>query len=346
MAKQSKSSQVETSVKDPLDLWSTRPDVVRRFLEQRPDYEQLCTEIAYILNKKLKAQNIETSAVVWRAKTLNSFLNKLGRKKYTDPFQDITDFAGVRVVCLYLKDIPSIERIVNDEFEVLEKVDKLNNKGVDQFGYGAIHFVVKLGKGASGARYDDLKDLLCEIQVRTVLQDAWAIIDHHLVYKNESDVPSALQRKLNSLAGLFETADDQFERVRAERMAYLAEVSKSQSDPQRFLDNELNQDSLLQYLQWKFPELPVEAYKGDLSSSLELLDKQRFPKLSDIDSKIERAKHNLEKLNAEPNVKKDSLFQNSISQMFLALVLADKSTRDSLGVPPGLEGVLEKYIVQ
>jgi ppGpp synthetase/RelA/SpoT-type nucleotidyltranferase len=60
-------------------------------------------------------------------------------------------------------------------------------------------------------RYDDLKKLVCEIQVRTVLQDAWAIIDHHLSYKQESDVPKILRRKLNSLAGLVETAHDQFD---------------------------------------------------------------------------------------------------------------------------------------
>jgi ppGpp synthetase/RelA/SpoT-type nucleotidyltranferase len=81
------------------------------------------------------------------------------------------------------------------------------------------------------------------MQVRTVVQDAWAIIQHHLVYKRESQVPSHLQRKLNSMAGLLETADDQFESIRREREAYIAEVRESLAKPALFLENELNLDS-------------------------------------------------------------------------------------------------------
>ncbi|MFH1742151.1 MAG: hypothetical protein ABIH23_24370, partial [bacterium] len=189
-------------------FWQSNPEIVRRFIQQRTDYEQLCSEVQYILRKRLAERTIEISTVTGRAKTLNSFLEKIQRKTYEDPFSEITDFAGVRIVCLYVSDIPLIEDIIRKEFEIVEKVDKLTDKPPDQFGYGAIHFVARLGKKMSGARYDDLKVLLCEIQVRTVLQDAWAIIDHHLIYKSESSMPKVLRRKLNSLAGLFETADD------------------------------------------------------------------------------------------------------------------------------------------
>ena len=67
------------------EFWRRSPDTIREFLDRRPDYEQLCTEIAYILRKQLDAKGIETSAVLWRAKTLNSFLEKLVRKSYVDP---------------------------------------------------------------------------------------------------------------------------------------------------------------------------------------------------------------------------------------------------------------------
>jgi putative GTP pyrophosphokinase len=195
-----------------LDLvWQENPETIKKFLEQKTDYEQLCAEIAYILKKKLSKDSIEYSSVSFRAKTLKSFLIKIVRKTYENPFNEITDFAGVRVVFLYQNDLTRIEHIIKKEFEILKKVDKLNEKGIEKFGYGAIHYIVKIGKNSSGARYDDLKKLVCEIQVRTVLQDAWAIIDHHLVYKKESEIPTNLQRKLNSLAGLFETADNQFD---------------------------------------------------------------------------------------------------------------------------------------
>jgi putative GTP pyrophosphokinase len=90
-------------------VWESDTETIRRFLDQRPDYEQLCTEVAYVLKKKLQAAGIEISTVSSRAKTLNSFLEKISRKSYDNPFNRITDFAGVRVVYLYKKYAREIE---------------------------------------------------------------------------------------------------------------------------------------------------------------------------------------------------------------------------------------------
>ena len=268
------------------DFWTRSPGVIRSFLEKRPDYEQLCNEIRYTLEKRLSKDGIEFSTITARAKTLNRFLDKMARKKYRNPFSEITDFAGVRVVCLYVDDITLIEKIIEDEFVVVEKVDKLTDKEPDQFGYGAIHYIVKLGKKSAGARYDDLRAYVCEIQVRTVLQDAWAIIGHHLVYKRESAVPKALQRKLNSLAGLFETADDQFQQVRNERERYLARVTDSRKSAKAFLSNETNLDSMKQYLAWKFPALPLDVASWQLQAVFGDIDLKLYPTLSEIEGLI------------------------------------------------------------
>jgi putative GTP pyrophosphokinase len=270
-------------------VWHSNPETIRQFLEQRPDYEQLCAEIAYILRKRLSQADIEISTVTNRAKTLKSFLEKITRKEYSKPFIDITDFAGVRVVYLYEQDLNKIESIIKKEFTIIEKVDKLNEKGSDRFGYGAIHYIIKLGKNSSGARYDDLKNLLCEIQVRTVLQDAWAIIDHHLVYKRESDIPSNLQRKLNSLAGLFETADNQFEAIRQEREKYLGELDES-IESESFLTNELNLDTFTAYIKWKFPDNDSEYFKGQVNAVYTEISKAGMKDLTEIDKIIEKYK--------------------------------------------------------
>src|SRR2546430_16718258 len=223
--------------------WSEYPDVVRDFVELRPQYEQLWSEVAYILDKRMKDHGIEFSAITGRAKTLKSFAEKLFRKNYATP-EDITDLAGVRVVYLYKNDRSGIEKLIEGEFKVIEKVDKVDEQEADRFGYGALHYLVHLGRKSSGARYDDLKGLVCEIQVRTVLQDAWAIIAHHLSYKQESDIPKELLRKLNALSGLFSTADDQFDVIREERLAYVTEVHNLARTRNAFLDQELNLDTL------------------------------------------------------------------------------------------------------
>ena len=269
------------------DPWTTKPEVIRQFLELRSRYEAMCQEVQYILGKRLQDSEIEVSAITSRAKTLNSFLEKLDRKSYENPFSDITDLSGVRVVCLYLDDINRIEAILRKEFEVIEKVDRLRDREPDRFGYGAVHFIVRLGKRSSGARYDDLKTLVCEIQVRTVLQDAWAIIDHHLVYKNEASVPKQLQRKLNSLSGLFETADDQFQQIRVQRLEYVDAVRESTKEPDSFLSMELNLDSFSEYLKWRFPDTDAEGYDGQLGVNLESIQAGGYQILADIERDLD-----------------------------------------------------------
>ena len=82
-------------------LWGEKPDVIRKFIELRPNHEKLCEEVAYIIKKLLQTNGLDYSAVTWRAKKLDNFCDKLGRKNYKDPFKDLTDLAGVRIVYLY-----------------------------------------------------------------------------------------------------------------------------------------------------------------------------------------------------------------------------------------------------
>jgi hypothetical protein len=110
-----------------------------------------------------------------------------------------------------------------------------------------------------------------------------------LIYKHESQVPTQLQRKLNSLAGLFETVDDEFERIRAEREAYLAEVRDSTSTPGAFLENELNLDSFKEYLNWAFPSRPLEAFPDQTRLVLDLLLGAGCKTLLDIDRVVQEA---------------------------------------------------------
>jgi len=189
------------------EAWEKHPSYIRRFFDNFDVNKKLCHEVEYILSTEIAKKEIEIAQITSRAKTLESFCEKITRKSYNNPFDEITDFSGVRVVYLYSVNKVQIEKIIEKEFEVVEKVDKvLVNENV--FGYGALHYLVKIKNTHAGARYDDLKNKICEIQVRTILHDAWAVVAHHLSYKQESDVPKELRRKLNALCGLFETAYD------------------------------------------------------------------------------------------------------------------------------------------
>lgn len=292
IANQSAVNEVPTfSPNEADDLWAKNPAVIKTFLDAKPEFEQLCTEVEYILKKKVLAAGIEVSSVGSRAKTLSSFLEKLKRKSYSEPFNQIDDFAGVRVVCLYGSDIPQVISIIRSEFDIVEEVDKREQLDSNKFGYIGHHFIVRLGENSSGARYDDLRTRRCEIQVRTVLQDAWAIIQHHMVYKKESQVPTNLIRKLNGLAGLLETADDQFEYIRFQRDSYLETVRDSKSGKVEFLENELNIDSLVEYMQWRYPDKPKDAGNTASTMILDILKDLGLHTLKDVDDLINKGNH-------------------------------------------------------
>lgn len=317
-------------------FWLENTEIVKRFIEQQPDFEKLCEEVAYILNRELTKNKVEFSTITHRAKSLNSFLEKIQRKSYTNPIEEITDFAGVRVVCLYVDDLIKVENAIAEHFEIIEKIDKLTDKKLDQFGYGAIHFVVRLGKSSSGARYDDLKNLVCEIQTRTVLQDAWAIIDYHLVYKNESNIPTVLRSRLNLLAANFQGADEEFKDIRTEREEYLTGIKDSEKNSELFLENELNLDSFVRYAQWKFPNLPSGVKILDVPFFLKPLTEMNLKKLSDLDEIVNRGAEDF-RLYAEANGN-DFLTSYSITSVALSALLVNKEF-----TPEHLKIIFPKY---
>ncbi len=281
------------------EFWRSQAQLIRTFLDARSKYEKLAEEVAYILEKSTQEAAVEFAHITHRAKTLDSFCEKASRKGYKEPLKETSDIAGVRIVFLYLSDRPKFEAIVEHHFQIIEKVDKVEKDGPERFGYGALHYVVKLGKQNSGARYDDLKGLSCEIQVRSILQDAWAVVGHHLSYKQESDVPKTLRRKLSALSGLFETVDDQFDRLRDERASYAEEVKKqiAEKGPE-FLKSEINLENLVEFLKWRFPdrEQPSREQAAGLLSEIA---ERGYTRLAQVNDAVTSAQKALEAYEAD-----------------------------------------------
>lgn len=318
-------SSLDASLNELERAWEQKPDVIKAFLEVRPNYEQLCSEVEYILKKRMDSALIEYSAVSSRAKTLKSFAEKLSRKQYEDALTNVTDLAGVRLVYLYKSDRSAIGNIIESEFKIVEKLDKIDEQESDKFGYGALHYLVKLGRKSSGARYDDLKDLICEIQVRTVLQDAWAIIDHHLSYKQESDVPKFLKRKLNSVSGLFETADDQFDRIRAEREQYTRDIKSKLGSPKHSLAQDLNLDTFIEFLKWKFPRMGLSSGDPYNSKILSQVTSLGYARLEDLSRLLDNTASARDAINSERPT------ASAVGQAALALALIHPEVTETKG---------------
>jgi ppGpp synthetase/RelA/SpoT-type nucleotidyltranferase len=278
-----------TENEELLRAWNENPLTIKEFLVNRPAYLALCAEVSHILQKGLQEQQVKVATITSRAKELDSFIEKLSRKEYDEPFKQITDFAGVRVVYLYKSERVKIESLIEDAFTVVEKVNKVDEQEADQFGYGALHYLVTLNDGSLGARYDDLKGLVCEVQVRTILQDAWALVAHNMSYKQESDVPKEFVRKLNSLSGLFETADDYFDFIRSDREVYIKNVARNFRKKPSFENEELNLDTFQQFIRSKFGvETPSDEITSKVLKKLISYGYDDFQKISDLLSSTEK----------------------------------------------------------
>lgn len=129
----------------------------------------------------------------------------------------ITDIVGIRIICAFLEDVTSAKAQLLKLFDVKEVEVKGASQSFKEFGYESIHVLISIPKECI-PRDIDLplpEDLVCEIQIRTILQDAWAEVEHELIYKTEFtpfDMP--LRRKLASMNASLSLADIIFQEIR------------------------------------------------------------------------------------------------------------------------------------
>jgi len=258
------------------------------YAQVRPLYERLAQEVRHILETKLADVRLTPASITDRSKAIKSFAEKITRKHYTTPLSEMTDLAGARVVCAYESELAKIAEVVEANFDVRERIDKARDLGVDRMGYNGKAFVVTLGTRYSGGRYENITSLTCEIQVRTILQDAWATIDHQLVYKNEESTPERLRRDLNNVASLLEIAQGIFDSVKEKRAAYVTEIQQKKGEPAVFLAQPLDFDTLIAYTRWKFPDRSVsERLTQTLLSDI---NRQDYPTLEQLNVVVDRAR--------------------------------------------------------
>ena len=129
-------------------------------------------------------------------------------------FPVISDIIGIRIVCAFLQDLRTAESILRSSFEILEVERKGADRTFREFGYESTHILIsippELKEGVSLP-----EDLVFEIQLRTILQDAWAEVEHELVYKSEfSPFDLPLKRKLASINASLSLADIIFQELR------------------------------------------------------------------------------------------------------------------------------------
>lgn len=234
-------------------------DFTREFNKRKPNYDSLRKEAFHTIEKRLKESGIKIHSIPSRIKDLDSFIGKIERKQYESPFEQMQDFVGLRIICLFLSDIPKIGEIIRNSFEVIESEDKIDGGDTSSFGYMSVHHIVKFNDEVKGDRYDDIKGIPFEIQVRTIAMDSWANVSHYLEYKSEQDIPDELKRDFNALSGMFYVADKHFQLFFEQRREKQEEIAET-FEKGREEDKEkqpLNLDTLTAFMRDKFPDREV-----------------------------------------------------------------------------------------
>ncbi len=134
----------------------------------------------------------------------------------------------MRIVCLYEDEIEAVKDLIHKHFKVLSVTDKIAQiEGTENsFGYKGLHLDLKLNDDRLGLpEYRVYGSIPFELQIRTVVQDSWSILDHKIKYKKS--IPGRLKRRINTLAALFELADREFREVRD---ATLAEIKRAEAE--------------------------------------------------------------------------------------------------------------------
>jgi putative GTP pyrophosphokinase len=192
---------------------------VEQYALERPLYESYAAKLRTLLVSLLDAHGLKYQVVEARAKEVDSFREKVTRagKFYENPISDLPDLCGARVIVYYADDVSKVNKMIADEFTVVEEEmsHQQDSFDADRFGYLSVHFVVKLNQSRiSLAEWKFADKFRAEIQVRTVIQHAWSAVSHALQYKQETAIPSRLRRRLFRIAGLFELADEEFVGIR------------------------------------------------------------------------------------------------------------------------------------
>jgi len=223
-----------------------------------PKYEKLAKSLENTLKRLLEGTNY--IIITSRIKEYDSLLEKIQRKNYDKPFEKMKDICGLRIVCPYLSDTEIISKIINDEFDVEESVDKSDLLEPDKFGYRSYHFIIKLKKDwLTVPDYRDLGGIKAEIQLRTILMHAWADIEHVLSYKSKEDVPRELQRDLSKLSALLELADGQLDDLWNRKIDYMEGILQDAKARGDFdTSKPINFDSFEAFIQYHFPDIPSQ----------------------------------------------------------------------------------------
>jgi len=191
---------------------------INKFKELRPLYKNYCEILEKILSNLIKGRSSEY-LIQSRVKKLSSFANKLfdPDKKYINPFQEINDLCGIRIILPNINEMNAVCEIIKDIFfieEIEVNEDRLKQTESTSFLDHAQTYIVQLIPNLNIYKRLELKvpneilDFKAEIQIRTFISHGWAVNQYKIFSQHEFKVPKPYEQELNRVKSLLAIEDN------------------------------------------------------------------------------------------------------------------------------------------
>ena len=189
---------------------ATINDAFHRFRDEHPRVERAAQLTAAHVRRRAARAHLSCQ-VSHRAKDVSSFVKKAYLKQYDDPWEQITDKAGIRIVVQHSGLLDPALALVDNSLKVLRVEDgRKEPDREERLQYPRLHVQVQSfgdQQSPDGTPYE------CEVQIRTEAADVWSRMSHSLMYKpGAADVPTDVRRSLYRLIALVELYDSEVER--------------------------------------------------------------------------------------------------------------------------------------
>ena len=230
--------------------------LAKRYQELFPRYEKLGRSLLGALAQTLTQQGVELFGISFRIKDFDSFRDKVERGTYKDPFEEMSDICGLRIVHFYKSHLPLISETIAAVAEVLTSSDQEGVLKPEKFGFRELVLAVKLKEETlKQPGFEDLAGLKVEIQIRTAVMNTWGEIQKELAYHSQQEIPAEFSRKFFQLNTFFDLADDMLDDLKKEKERYsqkIAQAAKAEGGFQAQLP--INLDNLQAFLDFHFPK--------------------------------------------------------------------------------------------
>lgn len=204
-------------------------NILKEFDRDAHRFESCRIDTERLIQKLLNEGGLRVHKLESRVKNRSSLEKKINRKleKYNS-LCDITDTVAFRIITFFEDEVDTVAELIKTHFDIDEEnsIDK-RLKNSDKFGYQSLHHVFSYKVERTNLpEYQAYLSLKCEIQIRSILQHAWAEIEHDIGYKSELGIPILAKRNFMRTAALLETADLEFVRLRDTLNEYKDDVSQ------------------------------------------------------------------------------------------------------------------------